>query len=239
MAYQETLYEEPSGHLIECEWSAHTSKDEITVYPDGCADLLFDEQGRVYLYGISDKSFRSKAGPKVFFRGLRLKPGAIPTLFGVPAVEFRNKAVPVADIPSRLAKTIANLARHCDHQNQLLRLTVPLLLQACARCPRPRYLTFALSKVEVQSIRSVAAALGVTERHLHRIFLREAGIGPAKFRKIRRLQRVIDTMRRLPRSIAMADLASDFGYFDQAHLYHDVKAITGQTPAELLHDLSC
>jgi AraC-like DNA-binding protein len=208
------------------------------VHPDGCADLLFDESGKIYISGIAGKSRPLNSSLGVALRGLRLRPGAIPLCFGVPASAFLNQVIPVADISAPLARTMTDVGKQADGSDELVGAAVKLLSQVCYSGTWERRLTFALTQVSSKPLRAIAPSLGISERHLRRFFLREVGVGVSRLKRIHRLQRTIDAMRHCSPGFSMAGLAVDQGFFDQAHMNHEVKELTGMTPSALHHSLA-
>ena len=92
-------------------------------------------------------------------------------------------------------------------------------------------------------VSDVAAALGVGERRLERVFNRAVGVRPKVFHRMRRC---CDAARRIrhasverlhgahERNVAPPNwsaIASDAGYADQAHLIREFRTLTGVTPA--------
>jgi AraC-like DNA-binding protein len=82
-------------------------------------------------------------------------------------------------------------------------------------------------------IEALAADAGWSRRHFDRRFLATYGIAPKHFARIVRLQHVARRLALRPAN-RLLDLALDAGYFDQAHFNHDLRALTGKTPSELL-----
>src|SRR5262249_3299280 len=120
-----------------------------------------------------------------------------------------------------------------------VRAAVQLLVQAWSKKSREPRLSAALGQLASKSLPAIAASLGITERHMRRLFMQEVGIGPSRFKSICRLQPTIDAMRRtLPADVSMATFALDHGFSDQAHMNHDVKDLTGLTPKALLQSLA-
>ena len=78
-------------------------------------------------------------------------------------------------------------------------------------------------------IADVARALGWTRRRLERAFARELGIAPKMFARIVRLNAVLAGLDAAERASAV-DTALAAGYFDQAHLLRDFRALAGRTP---------
>lgn len=82
-------------------------------------------------------------------------------------------------------------------------------------------------------IEALAADAGWSRRHFDRRFLATYGIVPKHFARIVRLQHVARRLALRPAN-RLLDLALDAGYFDQAHFNHDLRALTGKTPSQLL-----
>jgi transcriptional regulator GlxA family with amidase domain len=77
---------------------------------------------------------------------------------------------------------------------------------------------------------ALARDLGWSPRRLERAFLRDLGIRPKLFARIVRLQAVLARLGE-PQRAAAVDLALEAGYFDQAHLLHDFRALAGRRPS--------
>jgi transcriptional regulator GlxA family with amidase domain len=76
-------------------------------------------------------------------------------------------------------------------------------------------------------VESVANRLGVTSRHLRRAFTETIGIAPKHFARSVRLQRAL---RMVAASNDWSRVATDAGYYDQAHLIADFRELLGLTP---------
>jgi AraC-like DNA-binding protein len=83
------------------------------------------------------------------------------------------------------------------------------------------------------SIRRIAADVGVSQRHLHRIFTERVGLGPKSLHRVLRFQAVIRALDGGTGG-AWSTLAVRAGYYDQAHLIWDFREFTGLTPTEYL-----
>ncbi|HVT09200.1 MAG TPA: helix-turn-helix domain-containing protein [Polyangia bacterium] len=87
------------------------------------------------------------------------------------------------------------------------------------------------------NVKAVSGALGISERHLRRVFREAVGVGPKTYAKLARFHRALRAARadRHPR---WAGIAADAGYYDQPHLIADFRAIAGVTPQALLRELA-
>jgi AraC-like DNA-binding protein len=80
----------------------------------------------------------------------------------------------------------------------------------------------------------VAVQLGVSERSLRRSFGEAVGMSPKAFAKLARFHRALRAAREHG---SWARIAAGAGYYDQAHLIADFRAIAGVTPRALLGEV--
>ncbi|TDC49421.1 AraC family transcriptional regulator [Jiangella ureilytica] len=78
------------------------------------------------------------------------------------------------------------------------------------------------------AVARVAERTGLSASTLQRRFRAAVGLSPKQFGRIRRLQRVL--LSASGHDVDWAQVAVRHGYFDQAHLIHDFRALTGLTP---------
>jgi methylphosphotriester-DNA--protein-cysteine methyltransferase len=81
-------------------------------------------------------------------------------------------------------------------------------------------------------VADVAAACGVSERHLNRLMRTWIGYSPKRFGRVVRFQETLKEMEHAP-VLSGAALASQAGYFDQAHLTLDMTQLAGATPRQV------
>jgi len=99
-----------------------------------------------------------------------------------------------------------------------------------AREPDPAIAFAARAFERGGSIAQVTEHLGLLPKTFVRRFRNQAGVTPKRFSRVRRLQRLVQSIRD-PRAADWAELAVQHGYTDQAHLIHDFRELTGLTPA--------
>ena len=78
----------------------------------------------------------------------------------------------------------------------------------------------------------LSAELGCSRRYLSRRFTAEVGLPPKALARQIRFARVCARVRREP--AAWARLASEAGYYDQAHLNRDFRELAGTTPTDFV-----
>jgi AraC-like DNA-binding protein len=94
----------------------------------------------------------------------------------------------------------------------------------------------AADRLTSASVRAVAVDLGVSERHLRRVFRDTVGVSPKEFAKLARFHRALRAAREDTHA-SWASVAVAAGYYDQAHLIAEFRAIAGVTPRALLGEL--
>jgi AraC-like DNA-binding protein len=87
------------------------------------------------------------------------------------------------------------------------------------------------------AIQSMEQQLGISRRHLERLFRTKVGLAPKELGKIIRLNQAFQRVQQQP-SLSMTALAHECGYFDQAHFSRDFLHLTGARPSKLLAEQS-
>jgi AraC-like DNA-binding protein len=78
----------------------------------------------------------------------------------------------------------------------------------------------------------LASEIGVSHRHLTRQFQRAVGLSPKEFGRITRFLHALELLS-AGKYAALADVAVDCGFFDQAHFNHEFRDLAGMSPGEL------
>jgi AraC-like DNA-binding protein len=81
------------------------------------------------------------------------------------------------------------------------------------------------------SVTEVTNAIGLSPKRFIERFKAEIGITPKRYCRIRRFQRALTQIYR-GESVDWARVATDGGYFDQAHFIHDFRSFAGLTPTQ-------
>jgi AraC-like DNA-binding protein len=225
-----------AGHL-RCSWAAVTGAP-AAVLPDGCLDLMW-VGGELVVAGPDTGPVPTDLPAGTEIAAVRFRPGAAPAVLGVPAVELRDRRVPLGELwpgaadladLADLAGRIAD-AGTAGRRVEVLEAAVRERL-AAAPAPDPVALAVAraLRRPRARAVAGLAARAGLSERQLHRRCVAAFGYGATTLDRVFRLQRFLA----LGRSDAgLAELAVAAGYADQAHLGHDCRALAGATPTAL------
>ena len=239
---------------VECLWTVtdtvvRAGRAPERVLPDGCPELIVHlgdpfarligsrwvVQPRAFLVGTLTRPWMLRAGRRVETVGIRFRPGATTSVFPISMVEARDRevrlarlvgAAPAVALIGRIRRAPANGERFAAIEDWLLsrlggtrargttaRAAVGLILRSRGR----------------KRIDDVAQALGWSRRRIERAFARDLGIRPKLFARIVRLNAVLASLDESERGSAV-DLALEAGYFDQAHLLRDFRALAGRGP---------
>jgi AraC-like DNA-binding protein len=94
-------------------------------------------------------------------------------------------------------------------------------------------ITHITSQPDVLSFQSLSNHIGYSQKHFIDLFRKQVGVAPKQYLKIMRFQKAIHETTR-GHSINWSRLASESGFYDQAHFIHDFKEFSGFTPNEYL-----
>ncbi len=179
------------------------------------------------------------AGQRAVIARLRL--GAQQTVLGVSASSLAGRTVPLEvlwgpDDTARLLDAVAS-ARTGAEAVAALEGTLDARRGVFeARDDHAALVRAAAQRLDGARVGDVAEALGVSERTLRRAFHEAAGMGPRSYARLLRFHRALGAARHAPRS-DWARVAVACGYYDQAHLIAEFRAIAGVTPGVLLREL--
>jgi AraC-like DNA-binding protein len=83
------------------------------------------------------------------------------------------------------------------------------------------------------SVRRLADESHISERQLHRRFMRYLGISPKEYLSMNRFLHSLVQLKKQPVS-SLTDIAYESGYYDQAHFNHEYGVFAGLSPGEVL-----
>lgn len=158
-------------------------------------------------------------------------------LFGLPMHDLANSAVDLADVLGPAAGRLIERLRETPGWADRFDLLDALLLARLETGPRPapevteawRLLTAGAGRIAVAD---VAAAVGWSNKHLISRFKEQVGLPPKAVARILRFQRAMAMLQHgVP---GFVDIALACGYYDQAHLNREFRALAGATPTQLL-----
>ena len=169
---------------------------------------------------------------------VRLTPLGAYQLLGVPTGELAERVVTLDEILGRAGAQLSErLADAVDWETRFALLD-SVFTRAAASGPRPdRSLVAAWSRLERRhgdlAIGELIADTGWSRRRLAERFQAQAGLTPKSAARIMRFAHARELLTR-PGHRSIASIALSCGYYDQAHLNRDFRALAGCTPTEYL-----
>lgn len=248
----------PLASLVRCFWYWEGTPQphrRERLMPTGEAAIVFnlrDEEMRLYdaddlnrstscgsaaLTGPRTGCFAIDTACEDRVIGIEFLPGGTFPFFREPAGEIANQSLPLDCLWSRAGDIREQLlgAPSVDAMFAVLeRALIDRMVRPLEFHPA---IVFARSHIcrapHVATIAGVVDRIGLSQRRFIELFRDQIGLSPKSFCRVRRFQRVLQTVHR-SKAVDWAQVALDGGYYDQAHFIHDFQAFAGMTPAAYL-----
>jgi AraC-like DNA-binding protein len=222
----------PSGHLFlnlggpVLLWDPGTSAPPA-VLTDG------------WFMGLWTRRFLFEYPARVRLVGVHFKPWGMSPFIDMPAVELRDRWVPVDAVWRHSLDRIRNQVADTASATETLRVVEQELRSRLAAVPSHgldlvRYAGGRLESFHGSvSVDALTDATGVSGTHLATQFKSHVGVTPKRVARIYRFAQLILSVDAL-RPVDWSALAQAAGYFDQAHFGREFKEFTGHTPTQYL-----
>jgi hypothetical protein len=182
---------------VECFWSI-TSTDGPQgvdrILPDGCADIIIDLGTNPHAFVVGTMStalLTPRTGRGALF-GIRFRPGAAFPFLGVPLREMTDQRIALDALWGARTEPLIDAVLRGTSVENILR--PPRVSSEDEIVPRAVSL-FRQARGGV-AVRDVAAALGLGERRLNRVFDRCVGLSPKGFARVMRFRQVYQQIQR-------------------------------------------
>lgn len=158
-------------------------------------------------------------------------------LFGIPMSEIGGRIVSVRDLLPAGRRGLVERLHHLNTWRErfgvLDRTLAGLLSEAGAQT---RTAAWAVRRIEQSGgaldMGRLARELGYSRKHVIAMFRDQVGIPPKQLARIVRFDRLVRHLRRGGGG-TWADLALEFGYYDQSHMIREVRYFSGMTPTDM------
>jgi AraC-like DNA-binding protein len=192
---------------------------------------------RARLIGSMTRADQFLLVPGTDMMGVRFHPGASGAFVRLGAHEVLDSSLPLFELWGRDTHHLQDELAGNDIERRRARVERELL-RRLRPLSREQELVMRAHHAIVRSrgrvaIDELASAIGVSRRHLERAFVSCVGHGPKVACRIVRLSATVRLADSVP-AISQTRLALDGGYFDQAHMIREIKALAGVTPRELI-----
>lgn len=170
--------------------------------------------------------------------GIRFRPGGAYPFFGFPISELSESVTELDLIWGSLVDEIRDQLQEIkEPEERLLRLESFLLSQARRSLEANRLIAFAVHQLQHSpqflAIRDLAHTIGITQKHLISQFEKVVGLRPKSFARVCKFQKVVHLIEQ-QNPFEWVDVASECGYYDQAHFIHEFQTFSGLNPSSYL-----
>ena len=174
---------------------------------------------------------REQAGVHV-----ELSPLGVRTLLGVSASELSGRVVDLAELPRPTLAELPERLIEAPGWARRFQILNEVLLASATRAAEhepPGEVRWAWRRILCEGgavpVGRLAEDVGWSRRHFSERFAMEFGLAPKQAARVVRFGRAAALLRRLPPG-GLAEVAQRCGYFDQAHLTNEWRALAGCTP---------
>lgn len=215
-------------NLGQCETSLRRPQ-----LPDPCT-----ASGAQVIAGARSAYMVADTASMVTTFGIQFAPGGAFPFLPMPASELNDQCVSLEDVFGWSARSLRECLLECATPQQKFAVAEQWLLAQTAR-PLKRHPAVAYAVHHfvpgalTQPLSDVLNRIGYSQRHFNQLFADEVGLTPKRFLRVRRFQRVINSISS-ECSVDWVDLALRCGYYDQSHFTHDFRGFCGLTPAAYL-----
>jgi AraC-like DNA-binding protein len=169
--------------------------------------------------------------PGPFFVQLVLRPDAARDVLGVPVRELVDRVVELDQLWGRRAHDVAERAAPHLDDPQATAFAIGELLANRVGASATHLVRGATQALDAgASIGRLARDLVTSERSLRQAFRDHVGVSPKRYARIARIRRVAAAAGSEP----WTRLAADHGFYDQAHLNAEFRALLRVSPSEYL-----
>jgi len=224
----------PTGTL---ELAINLRQNELLFHdaerPENCSRLT----GAV-VSGAHGRSFAPGATEETSIIGVHFKPGGAFPFLGLPASELTDTHVDLDAIWGRSASRLRERLCETKTSAERFQLIQEALMSRLRYGMEQHYAVSAALEMFWKNqagpkVREAAKYLGLSQRRFIQVFNTEVGITPKLFSRIQRFQQTRRFIQH-NHSINWADLAVDFGYFDQSHFIREFLEFSGLSPTDYL-----
>lgn len=210
-------------------------RDSTTYVTEGEAPTTVNN---CHILGIHDHPHKVKQEGYLSVLGVSFRPAGAFPFFGIPMLEFRNRATEVDLVDKEFADRLHHGLSSVKSGNDMLGCVETelkrMLNQRLVPEERVPWIAGRLSDSrESTTVEAVCDECGVHIRTAERWFHKYIGIGPKQFQRISRFQQASNDLL-YNRPPDLTTLAYNRGFFDQSHFIREFAAFAGAAPSTFL-----
>lgn len=191
-----------------------------------------------FVGGIIDRPAISEHAGRAHALQFDLTPLGAAALFGLPGAALASRIVALDDVlPGRTAALLVErLACRPTWEERFALLDAWIARRITAAPAASPDVTWAWRRIVATAgavpMATLLTELGCSRRHLATRFREDVGMTPKRFARMVRFEHAVARLRAGEEELGR--IATDCGYYDQAHFNRDVRAFAGVAPGALL-----
>ena len=243
--------------FVTCVWSLESdgrvpSANRERILPDSCVELVFHFhdpfrshfasgesaiQPRSFVVGQMKRFLEIEPAGRAGFVAVRFRARGAYLFFHRPLREVAAGVVDLEDLWGAQAREWTErvaLANGVAARVRFIEKTLLALLGTNGRTEPAvdRALEIIDGCRGQVRVSDLAGEIGVSCRHLTRLFERAVGVSPKEFGRISRFLHALRLLTAAGQR-SLTDVALDCGFFDQAHFNHEFRELAGMSPGDL------
>ncbi|RNB92024.1 helix-turn-helix domain-containing protein [Brevibacillus fluminis] len=238
ISYQERLIPYQGQTVLYYQYVMGSEAESIRVVPDGCTDILiccdpFRPHSLLCGTILQGESIRFLPGATYF--GIRLTPLQNVQIRPLPFRDLINQQLPLTDVMKGVGSMCDAIA---EKETFALRIAffeqafLPLLLSPHTSSELVDYCLQQIYRTRgTVTVDQLARDIGFSTRYIRKKFVETLGLSPKQYSRITRFQHTLSSM--LTSTAAWSNLATEHGYYDQAHFIKDFKHFSMFTPMQI------
>ncbi len=249
MGYKEYLPGAELKDYVDCFWTQEPDSRHLVlqnpidkILPDGCIDILFrtpkmghgPNSADSYIVGTMTTAIDVPRGPSEIV-AVRFRPGGALPFLKISANCLTDNSVNLTDLYGDRTNSLTDRIFNEPAMHRRIKVLELFLLKlkssnSFLESSFSRTLFSIESTKEFSRIEQLCEYWGKSVRQIERSFLNQIGITPKMYLKVKRFQSLALNLKKCKGNLEWANLAANYGYYDQSHLIRDCKALTGLTP---------
>lgn len=244
----------PLSSYVDTIWWADNPNEPSSrkcIYPDGAMALVVHLRRRDASFIIDDvihkiatpllagpysRSFHIDPSQSTGAIVVRFRPGAATMFYPIAAHELHNVDIPLSQFNPREADQLLNeVCSAPDARMQIAKVEQYLFQKLATAPPLHPALHHAVALLSRHGgagiIRRAQQDVCLSHTRFIQLFREHVGLTPKLFHRVRRFRTVLDHIDNSG-IVSWAELATTFGYYDQAHFIRDFRALAAVTPSE-------
>lgn len=240
---------DPSPDLASCiahywmiHWDMRGCKPHLAEnLPHPNVHLIFENGKSGVVSGVQTHRFSRVLDDKSWVFGVKFRAGGFQPFFGKAVSELADKTISASLVFGREIEEFESIAlSSCPDEEKIAAANEFFL----GRIPKPdktialatELVDLILRDIEIKTVDDLVERSGIGKRTLQRIFREYVGASPKWVVCRYRLHETVEKLNS-GQKLDLAQLAVGLGYFDQAHLINDFKALVGCTPAQFVKQI--